>query len=292
MKLCIPALLMTSSLLLIAPNVFAEAMPSEPNLPPSAHTPAQLEPFKQDVKDFLNRLTRANTEYMQNLSKENLKTFKNEQNPMATVVSCSDSRVQSDVFYNNPVDNLFFIRNIGNQIQPNEGSIEYGVEHLKTPVLMIIGHSHCGAVEAAMGSMKGLSKPIQKELEHMDLLKGNDVDEGVLANVHNQVQYAVNKYKDKIANNKLIVLGLVYDFRDDFGEGHGRMILIDVNGVSDPAKIREMAIVNGNDGIAIGENNVRKAPKPEKAPMLENAPTPEKTSTLTEDNKNSATQQN
>lgn len=236
-------------------SVYAEAPAAEPQKPT---------PFQQDVREFVDQLTAENQSFRESMSKKDFKAYKKEQHPRATVVACSDSRVQADAYNQSAVNDLFFIRNIGNQIQSNEGSVEYGVEHLKTPILLIIGHSHCGAVKTAMGDYSKLSKPIKRELDTLDLLKGNDVDEGVLANVHNQVQYAVKKYKDKIDNNKLIVMGLVYDFRDDFGEGHGRIILIDVNGIADPERIREMAIIKGNSDLAIGESRIRQAPAPDK----------------------------
>jgi carbonic anhydrase len=69
---------------------------------------------------------------------------------MATVVSCSDSRVPVEVIFDAGIMDLFIIRVAGNVCGPSEAaSIEYGVTHVHTPLLLILGHSQCGAVTAA-----------------------------------------------------------------------------------------------------------------------------------------------
>ena len=104
--------------------------------------------------------------------------------PRATVVACSDSRIQSDAFHKSPVNDLFFIRNIGNQIKSAEGSVEYGVHHLHTPVLLIIGHSHCGAIQAALSDYSKESKAIRQELDNLHLPKATDLNQGVIENIN------------------------------------------------------------------------------------------------------------
>jgi len=72
------------------------------------------------------------------------------QHPWATVVSCSDSRVPVEMIFDAGLGDLFVVRVAGNVIEAHEsGSVEYAVEHLHTPLVVIIGHEHCGAVEAA-----------------------------------------------------------------------------------------------------------------------------------------------
>lgn len=69
---------------------------------------------------------------------------------MATVVSCSDSRVPVEVIFDAGIMDLFIIRVAGNICGPSEAaSVEYGVTHVHTPLLLILGHSQCGAVTAA-----------------------------------------------------------------------------------------------------------------------------------------------
>ena len=72
------------------------------------------------------------------------------QHPFATVITCSDSRVAPEYIFDQGLGDIFVIRVAGNVVEPTTlGSIEYGVEHLHTPLLVIMGHSQCGAVTAA-----------------------------------------------------------------------------------------------------------------------------------------------
>jgi carbonic anhydrase len=72
------------------------------------------------------------------------------QKPLATIVTCADSRVPADRLFDRGVGELFVIRVAGNIAGDSEtGTVEYGVGHLKTPVLIVMGHSKCGAVAAA-----------------------------------------------------------------------------------------------------------------------------------------------
>ena len=72
------------------------------------------------------------------------------QKPLATIVTCADSRVPVDRIFDRGVGELFVIRVAGNIAGDSEtATVEYGVGHLKTPVLIVMGHSKCGAVAAA-----------------------------------------------------------------------------------------------------------------------------------------------
>ncbi|MDQ3754396.1 MAG: hypothetical protein M3371_06660, partial [Acidobacteriota bacterium] len=73
------------------------------------------------------------------------------QTPFAIVLSCSDSRVPTEIVYDQGLGSLFITRVAGNIIEPGTaGSIEYGVQHLKSHVVVVMGHEGCGAVKAAM----------------------------------------------------------------------------------------------------------------------------------------------
>jgi len=71
------------------------------------------------------------------------------QAPFATIIACSDSRVPVEILFDQGVGDLFVIKVAGNVADIDEiGSAEYGVDHLGTPVLMVLGHTYCGAVTA------------------------------------------------------------------------------------------------------------------------------------------------
>jgi carbonic anhydrase len=73
------------------------------------------------------------------------------QHPFATILGCSDSRVPVELVFDEGFGDLFVIRVAGNVVSPAVlGSIEYAVEHLRTELLVVLGHERCGAVTAAL----------------------------------------------------------------------------------------------------------------------------------------------
>ena len=71
------------------------------------------------------------------------------QHPFAVVLCCSDSRVAPEIIFDQKLGDLFVIRNAGNVVDDDVlGSIEYAVEHLETSLVVVLGHSCCGAVTA------------------------------------------------------------------------------------------------------------------------------------------------
>jgi carbonic anhydrase len=73
------------------------------------------------------------------------------QKPFAVVLACADSRTSPEIIFDQPLGSLFVCRVAGNVTDPEiTGSIEYAVEHLHSPLIVVLGHSHCGAVTAAL----------------------------------------------------------------------------------------------------------------------------------------------
>jgi len=122
---------------------------------------------KEQVKDIIQHVLESNEVFVKNSTSEYFKPFIHSQNPMATMVTCADSRLHTHALDVHPDGDLFLVRNIGNQVSTAEGSVEYGVRHLHTPVLFIIGHSSCGAVEAAMSDHSKIEPSIKRELDTM-----------------------------------------------------------------------------------------------------------------------------
>jgi carbonic anhydrase len=178
------------------------------------------------------------------LGPDHFKRFADAQTPVATVVACSDSRVHLHSLNPSPDNRLFVVRNIGNQIATSEGSVEYGVRHLHTPFLLVLGHGRCGAIQAALGEYWQEPPAIWKEIDALKLEKGSDWLEAVRANVHRQVGLALEKFGAEVSKGLLTVVGAIYDFADDLGRGHGRITIINVNGEKDPGRIE--ACVEGD----------------------------------------------
>lgn len=78
-------------------------------------------------------------------------TFINGQHPYAIIITCSDSRVIPEHIFSAGIGELFVIRVAGNVIDDHQlGSVEYAADHLGCKLVMVLGHTHCGAVEAAI----------------------------------------------------------------------------------------------------------------------------------------------
>jgi carbonic anhydrase len=170
------------------------------------------------------------------------------QTPNLTVISCADSRVHTSLFGIDPNNNIFIIRNIGNQVTTSEGSVDYGIRHLPTKVLLIMGHSSCGAVKAAMGDYSAETTGIKSELDTLRPVIAADAGEedfnlrwtkNVERNVDYQVKSAMNLYTEKVNNGELAVVGGVYDFNNNYGRGRGTLVITNVNGITEPAAIME-----------------------------------------------------
>ncbi len=84
---------------------------------------------------------------------------------IATILSCSDSRVPPELLFDAGIMDLFIIRIAGNVCSGDEiGSAEYGALHVKTPLLVVMGHSKCGAVTAVVKGLKGEGHALEKNI--------------------------------------------------------------------------------------------------------------------------------
>lgn len=83
----------------------------------------------------------------------------------ATVITCSDSRVPVELIFDAGVMDIFVIRVAGNVCDTDEvGSIEYGLAHVHTPVLVVLGHTQCGAVTAVTHGMHGKKHNLERNI--------------------------------------------------------------------------------------------------------------------------------
>jgi carbonic anhydrase len=115
------------------------------------------------------------------------------QEPFATVVCCSDSRVPPEIIFDAGLGDLFVIRTAGHVVDAaGLSSIEYAADHLHTPIILVLGHKACGAVTAAVQAAQGQTVP--DYLDHLVTqigpaaravlgLGGNPVENAVRANV-------------------------------------------------------------------------------------------------------------
>jgi carbonic anhydrase len=150
-----------------------------------------------------------------------------EQKPFATLLGCSDSRVSPELVFDQGLGDLFVIRVAGNVIDTDIlGSIQYAVRHLRTHLLVVLGHEGCGAVTATLDVMDGkakepkyieaLASKIQPGLKSLARLEG---DERLRAAVEANVRWSMRRFASlpearKALKEKTITLvGAVYELK-------------------------------------------------------------------------------
>jgi carbonic anhydrase len=240
---------------------------------PFAWETSKAEPLSM-TRAFLKESFEDNKTYMEHGPKF-FSAFADAELPRATVVTCSDSRVQPQAWDETSENDDYTVRNFGNQLAGDEASIEYGIEHLNTPLLLIIGHTGCGAVKAASGDTSKLSKAMQAQLKGLQIPRAaagkseNQIwAEGVVSNVHNQVGSALRKYGKRVQSGSLTVVGAVFDFRDDLGQGAGKFVIVDVNGNGEAERMEAfMAAITDSapEGKSAKRSAKRELASPEEA---------------------------
>ncbi|MBD5151889.1 MAG: carbonic anhydrase [Oscillibacter sp.] len=139
--------------------------------------------FIMTPQEAVSRLQMGNKQYIASMQcigdtsqRQREKTLAEGQRPYAVIVTCSDSRVIPEAIFSAGIGDLFVIRIAGNVMDDHQlGSIEYAAEHLGCSLVVVLGHTHCGAVDAAMnhepdGYIKFITDEIVKAI-------GDETDE-------------------------------------------------------------------------------------------------------------------
>ena len=147
------------------------------------------------------------------------------QEPFAIIVSCSDSRVPTDTVFDQQPGDIFGVRIAGNFVDDNGlGSIEYSVAVLKSSLILVLGHTACGAVKAAVQFAKDASKPPGHIAGLVDALagaakatkgsSGDWVQNAIEQNVRDTVASLPQRSSiigDAVKAGKVKIAGAVYD---------------------------------------------------------------------------------
>ncbi len=150
------------------------------------------------------------------------------QTPFATLVSCSNSRVPPELLFGRGLGELFIVRNAGNTVDTAAlGSIEYGVAQLGVPLVVVMGHEKCGAVEAAVkvvtenasypGSIGRMVEPIVPAVVSAQREGGDLLQAAVQVNVRRTVARLRTDEPlllEPLRAKKLRVIGAAYDLDD------------------------------------------------------------------------------
>ena len=162
----------------------------------------------------LNRLKEGNKIYINSTShvgdispSKRAHGWANGQKPYAVIVSCSDSRVIPEAIFSAGLGELFVIRVAGNVVGNCElGSIEYAVEHLGCKFVLVLGHTGCGAVGAALGENHGYVKHITDEIKRAIGTECDTVKASIL-----NVEHTVLKINNSLPQmDGVLVCGALY----------------------------------------------------------------------------------
>ena len=147
------------------------------------------------------------------------------QAPFAAVLSCADSRVPVETVFDRGVGDLFVVRVAGNVADPGTlGSMEYAAEHLHTHLIVVMGHTQCGAVKAAVaggeltGNLPSLIDRIRPAVRTVRAREPGDkgeklLEDSILQNVHQQIDDAVAKsdlLRQMVHDGKVKIVGALY----------------------------------------------------------------------------------
>jgi carbonic anhydrase len=152
------------------------------------------------------------------------------QAPGALILSCADSRVAPEILFDVGVGDIFVVRVAGNVVANAgavvKGSIEYGVAELHVPLIVVLGHSNCGAVKAAKqhidqkdslpGAINDLVELIKPAVARSQGEPGDPLENAIRANVAlgvNRLQELPPILAPRVREGKLKVVGAVYDLR-------------------------------------------------------------------------------
>jgi carbonic anhydrase len=185
------------------------------------------------AKEALQRLIDGNERFLQGKSRlkelmmhETLAELVKGQNPFATILGCSDSRVPPELIFDAGLGELFIVRVAGNVISPEvAGSIQYAGSYLQTPLLVVLGHEGCGAIQAALATKyKGakqrsriqlLIDSILPAIENLD--NGLPPEELAAQSVEMNVRWTVNTImespegKARLAEGVMKCIGAIYE---------------------------------------------------------------------------------
>jgi carbonic anhydrase len=187
------------------------------------------------TEEALNRLRKGNERFVSDSSifnnalshKSRRHSLAEDQDPFAIILGCSDSRVSSEIVFDQGLGDLFVVRVAGNIVAPSQiGSIEFAVERFGARLVVVMGHSRCGAIQATLDSLRCPSENqsknlrsivdrIRPSLELLDIDQDPEItlQQAVRANIHSsvsQLQQESRVLEQLIKKGDLLILGAEY----------------------------------------------------------------------------------
>jgi carbonic anhydrase len=174
--------------------------------------------------EALQRLKKGNEKFVAgsaaaDVSAERRQEVAKRQHPFAIILTCADSRLAPEHIFHQGLGDIFVLRVAGNIADPYVlGSTEYAVEHLHSPLIVVLGHSKCGAVEAALGENKpagNLGKLIAEVHigKNLPVEKPAALDAAIANNVRHQAELLTKRsdvVKEFVDHKKVRIVTGVY----------------------------------------------------------------------------------
>lgn len=194
---------------------------------------------EKNAKAVLQALKDGNDRYVTRLSNHealsaNPPVLIEEQDPVAIILGCSDARVPVEIVFDQGLGDLFVIRVAGNVVAPSQiGSVEFAVEKFGTKLVVVLGHSHCGAVTACVEALIGESHYSPNLQSIVDRIRpsvlnlheiataseqgmnmGEFIERAIRANVRmsvSQLRHGSRFLEDMVSMGELMIVGAEYD---------------------------------------------------------------------------------
>jgi len=170
---------------------------------------------------LINRLVEGNANFRRDVDGAMLARAGKGQTPSVAILSCSDSRVIPELIFGFPMGDAFVVRVAGNSCSDPAvlGSLEYAVDHLHVRAIIVLGHTNCGAVAAALAGVRpenlsGVMRDIERAMAMIG--SGHPADGDAIA--ESNVRLQLRSIKDKspaimtaVSEGKLTLIGALYD---------------------------------------------------------------------------------
>jgi len=180
----------------------------------------------QRLREGNLRFVNAECSHLDSLNEARRAELVDGQNPFAVILACSDSRVPVELIFDQGLGDLFVIRVVGNIVAPSQvGSIEYAASRLGTRLVVVLGHSNCGAVDATLTelateqshrspNLRSIVDRIRPAVEPLlGAPEGLTLPKAVLANVRHSVEHLRHGseiLENLIDDGELTVIGAKY----------------------------------------------------------------------------------
>jgi len=171
-----------------------------------------------DAKLALQALKDGNKRFVEgkpspkNDNKDRVETI-NVQKPYAIVLTCADSRCAPEIFFDTKIGDLFVLRNAGNFATDVElGSMEFATAVLGAPLIVVVGHTNCGAVNTAFDGATGLPEKLQCVINNIVPGVKSSTNYETATEANTNVVVNTIKANETIKGQGTLVLGAYYDF--------------------------------------------------------------------------------